>query len=487
MHARYLAHFFRIPFLLRTSVLLGLSLTIVHGQESAGPTLAVISSVAITQDAQRIAIRVQSAGRLDVRAARLQNPERLVLDFPGARFHLQNTSIPGALAPVRAVRTGQFRPDVARLVIDLASPASYQVVPLEHAVVVYLSAPNDGANAPAVAPAFSTSDKTPTGSLDSPKATQARVATGNGSDVSRNPDLKGLPAGVILVKGAWSAASDSATAVPEGGNVTNNVYSNPYFRLRYTLSSGWTQNYSGPPPSDSGYYVLAQIRPAQASAQSARGSILITAQDLFFTLTPSTNAVELIQYTNDTLEPEYKVELPPTGIQFAHHSFVRFDYGSPVADLHWHILTTQIRCHAVQFIFTSRDRTVAEELIRTMNTVGLSDGANPTGGVNENDAPVCLKDYAKGENILERVDPILTGHKFNSIPVRIIIDKEGKVKHIHFLSAFPEQQKAISDALYQWRFKPYLLDGQPAEVETGILFGHSPHSIPRVEASPVIE
>jgi hypothetical protein len=143
--------------------------------------------------------------------------------------------------------------------------------------------------------------------------------------------------------------------------------------------------------------------------------------------------------------------------------------------------------HAVQFIFTSRDRKVAEELIRTMNTIGLSHGASPAGGEKENDAPVCVKDYANGENVLERVDPILTEHKFNSIPVRIIIDKDGKVKHIHFLSAFPEQEKAISNALNQWRFKPYLLDGQPAEVETGIMFGHSPCSITRAEASPFIE
>jgi hypothetical protein len=484
---RCLAHFFSMLILILTSVPFGSSLTNVHGQEFASSTVAVISNIAITEDAQRIAIRVESAGHLDAHPTRLQNPERLVLDFTGARLNLQNTSIPGASSPVRAVRTGQFRPGVARVVIDLTSSAPYHIVQEEHAVVVYLSLPNDGAKAPPAAPGSSPNEKTPAASRDSQKASQPRAATGNGSDVPRTADSKKLPTGIILVKGAWSGASDSVTAVPEGGSVSDNVYSNPYFRLRYTLSPGWTQSYSGPPPSDRGYYVLAEVRPAEASAQLARGSILITAQDLFFTLTSSTNAVELVQYTNDTLDPEYKVELPPTGVQFANHSFVRFDYGSPVADLHWHILTKQIRCHAVQFIFTSRDRKVAEELIRTMNTIGLSDGASPAGGENENDAPVCVKDYASGENVIQRVDPILTDHKFNSIPVRIIIDKDGKVKHIHFLSAFPEQEKAISNALNQWRFKPYLLDGQAAEVETGIMFGHSPHSITRAEASPFIE
>jgi hypothetical protein len=79
---------------------------------------------------------------------------------------------------------------------------------------------------------------------------------------------------------------------------------------------------------------------------------------------------------------------------------------------------------------------------------------------------------------VEKEDPIFSERRFNPIPVRVIIDKEGKVKHIHFLSAFPEQAKAITDALQQWRFKPYLREGQPVEVETGILFGRTPAETP---------
>jgi hypothetical protein len=100
--------------------------------------------------------------------------------------------------------------------------------------------------------------------------------------------------------------------------------------------------------------------------------------------------------------------------------------------------------------------------------------AGPISGRGGGEVPVCIKDYARNENIMERVDPVFTERRFNPVPVRIIIDKEGKVKHIHFLSAFPEQAKAISDALSQWRFRPCLRDGKPVEVETGILFGRAP-------------
>src|SRR5713101_8271483 len=105
------------------------------------PTGAVISSVAITQAPQRAAVRVEGEGRLDVHAARMQDPDRLVLDFAGARLAVQKTVIPGVSAPVRGVRIGQYRPDVARVVIDLTSATPYQVSRDGETVVISFEAP----------------------------------------------------------------------------------------------------------------------------------------------------------------------------------------------------------------------------------------------------------------------------------------------------------------------------------------------------------
>src|SRR5215471_2585438 len=94
---------FRCGCLILAGVVLGGGLaSMARAQESAGATstAAVISSVAITQEPQRAAIRVEGAGRLDVHASRMQNPERLVLDFSGARLGVQKTVIPGVSAPV---------------------------------------------------------------------------------------------------------------------------------------------------------------------------------------------------------------------------------------------------------------------------------------------------------------------------------------------------------------------------------------------------
>jgi len=309
------------------------------------------------------------------------------------------------------------------------------------------------------------------------QSAKAQSAPSSSGDSANNKQTQArVPTGVILVKGAWSSewpgASDSVTPVPEAGSVANNVFRDPYFGITYPLPSGWTEKYKGPPPSDTGRYVLAEIGPAGTLKGSARGSILITAQDLFFTPVPAANALQLINYEKDNLQSDYKVERPPAETKIAGRSFTFFTYWSPVAQLHWYVLATQMRCHAVQIVLTSRDTKLLESLIHDMNNMKLPTEA--TAGTGAGDFPVCVKDYARDENMIAKVDPVFAERRFNPVPVRIIIDKEGNVKHIHFLSAFPGQAKAITDALGQWKFKPYLQHGHPVEVETGIMFGRPP-------------
>ena len=307
-----------------------------------------------------------------------------------------------------------------------------------------------------------------------------------GGDFSSNPNPTKVPQNVILVKGAEPSASDSSTPVPEGGKVTEKAFLDAYFGMAYQLPAGWSQKYVGPPPSDSGYYVLAQIEPGKTFKGENTGTILISAQDLFFSLSPANSAVELITFRKSRLNSEYKVERPPMEVRIANRSFIRMDYMSPVAELHWYTLATQIRCHSVEFLMTSRDPALLERLVQSMNQMVLPEQTGPATGRGGGDAPVCVKDYASGDNVTHRVNPVFAERKFNPIPVRLIIDKNGRVKHVHVISAFSEQSKIVTDALLQWEFRPYRLNGQPVEVETGILFGAVPQPQKRTSANPAI-
>ncbi len=134
----------RHGYLILASMMVAASPVLAQTQAPAGATatVAVISSVAITQAPERSTVRVEGEGRLNVHAGRMQNPDRLVLDFAGARLAVQKTIIPGISAPVRGVRIGQYRPDVARVVVDLTTATPYQVSHDGEAVVIYFENPS---------------------------------------------------------------------------------------------------------------------------------------------------------------------------------------------------------------------------------------------------------------------------------------------------------------------------------------------------------
>ena len=301
----------------------------------------------------------------------------------------------------------------------------------------------------------------------------------NGGDFSTFsqsvPSDAKVPAGVILVKGAWASASDSITPVPEEGNIVSQVFHNAYFGLTYPLPQDWIKN-TKVPLHPTAANVLLQLRPGDTFKGPARGSILITAQDLYFSPWPAVNALQLVNYEKNHLQAGYKLELPPTQTRISGRPFLFYAYWSPIAQLHWYVLATEIRCHEVEMVVTSRDPKMLQGLVLDAVRMQVPPETGPTAGTGGGDVPVCIKDYATDEHLITRVDPVFTERTFNPVPVRIIIGKDGKVKHIHFLSAFPSQAKAITDALNSWKFRPYIQSQKPVEVETGIMFGHAPHA-----------
>jgi hypothetical protein len=269
-----------------------------------------------------------------------------------------------------------------------------------------------------------------------------------------NPlDLKPLPAGVLLVPGAVASSSDAKTPLPEQGKFLKNTYANRYFGLTWSFPEAWSQEFDGPPPSDSGAYVLANIT-------DKRGSVLITAQDLFFSLTPPRNLVDYVHYAYAHLPKYYKAAGEPAEFTINGHKFFRYGYSAPEAGLQWAVLTTEIRCHTLQFVVTSRDSAVVESLVESLKGLKIED-----------DGARCVDGYARPQNIESKIDPVFNDNRFNAIPVRFIIGKSGRVQHVHILSAFDDQAKTINETLSQWRFKPYVVNGDAVEIETGILFG----------------
>jgi hypothetical protein len=249
--------------------------------------------------------------------------------------------------------------------------------------------------------------------------------------------------------------------VPENGKVLGGIYINDYFDLSYPLPEGWTEGLAGPDPSNAGYYVLSELIPQSDPA----AAIMITAQDMLFASNSHRNIAEMVHDFRQAMSEVdgMTIDREPTEVKVADRLLYRVDFSG--VGLYRATFTTESRCHAVSFNLTSRDPELLADLALSVDK--LSSARKRDSGA---PAPYCMENYAVPENLLRRIEPTPAGPKFMPIPVRIIVDTEGSVKHVHVIRATPEQRKSIEDALRQWRFKPYGLNGRAVEIETGLMF-----------------
>lgn len=56
-----------------------------------------------------------------------------------------------------------------------------------------------------------------------------------------------------------------------------------------------------------------------------------------------------------------------------------------------------------------------------------------------------------------------------SVVLRALIGKDGTIQNVQLVSGAPVLASAVLDAVRSWRYKPYLRNGEPVEVERRII------------------
>jgi hypothetical protein len=274
-------------------------------------------------------------------------------------------------------------------------------------------------------------------------------------------------AGVVsLLSGlAWHQSALVPMPRPHEGRVANGIYTNKYFDLSYLLPSGWTEGMAGPDPSHSGYYALSTLMPIGETT----GSILIAAQDTFFAAKAFSDATAMAHEVSRTMAalPGMTIDRQPSEVTLAGRAFSRVDFSG--VGLFRSTWITEIRCHLVSFNLMANKPELLADLTLSLNNLGYA-GGSAAG----NDDPVCIKDYARPENVLVQVHPPAIAPTFVPIPIRIIISADGSVKHVNVIRATVDQRNAIEATLGQWQFKPWDGRGRAAEIETGLVIEFTP-------------
>jgi protein TonB len=123
-------------------------------------------------------------------------------------------------------------------------------------------------------------------------------------------------------------------------------------------------------------------------------------------------------------------------------------------------------------------------VIYSNNDAGVAGGTGSVlGGILGNSAPPPPKPAAPqrirvGGNVeagarVNNVTPeypaiAKVAHISGTVVLHAVIAKDGSIEQLEYISGPPMLVKSAMDAVKQWRYKPYLLNGDPVEVETTI-------------------
>jgi hypothetical protein len=252
-------------------------------------------------------------------------------------------------------------------------------------------------------------------------------------------------------------AVTSAAPDPQDGKVAGGAYTNAYFGLSYPLPEGFAEGLAGPDPSHSGYYVLRSFVPQTAGA----GSIFMSAQDTFFA-GPHRDLAEAASEIRDTMAQieGMSIDREPVEITIGGRPAWRIDFSG--VGLYRAMIITEMRCHLVSITLTAPDPQARETLAGSLGHISLTAGRDP---------PVCIRNYATGDQLIRQVAPTDIAPSPMPIPARIIIGRDGAVRHVHVIRATDAQRRGIEQALQQWTFKPHTVNGRAVEVETGLRSG----------------
>jgi periplasmic protein TonB len=92
-------------------------------------------------------------------------------------------------------------------------------------------------------------------------------------------------------------------------------------------------------------------------------------------------------------------------------------------------------------------------------------------------APLRVSHMSEG-NLIRKVQPVYPGPARaariqGAVVMQAVINKEGGIEKLRLLSGHPMLVRAAIEAVSQWRYRPYILNNEPVEVETQITVNFS--------------
>jgi TonB family protein len=282
----------------------------------------------------------------------------------------------------------------------------------------------------------------------------------------------------------------------ENGTLRNSVYSNECFGFSVPIPAGWEVNEAVTPGGKARHrsdkdLVLLFLR----QQGKLPGRIILSASDSTGHSGTAQNFVSDGVHAQINLPTEKRELVRDTlAVDYSGRHFFRSDYKAVMSDntsLYFAFVYTEFRGYFIGETLASSSTEGLDEAANSLQRISFEDDqVNPKCGMSSNaSAAPAEANTATPKRI--RVSPgIVTGLLMKKVQpqypedakqervqgevvMKAEIDEAGNVEKLSLISGDPLLAPAALEAVKQWKYKPYVLDGQPVKVETQVTVNFS--------------
>lgn len=301
----------------------------------------------------------------------------------------------------------------------------------------------------------------------------------------------------LLAQAIAFAQGSSNSLWYENGSMANHAYANECFGFSMAIPEGWQSNIMG---SDGkarhipgGGLALLILR------QSQGNTIILTARDVTGAPPTAQEFVSTSVQAQVNADKEHRELLhDAVPVDYGGKHFFRADYKQSIngQQLYSAFVYTKFRAYYIGATLVAESSQELDETAKNLQPISFqSDEPNPNcvmkgddsatgiaGGVIGADGPpsrsgqplrVRVSQGVSQGLLIKRVNPVYPdearhGRIQGQVVLQVEIDQNGDMRNVTLVSGHPLLAPAAIEAVKQWKYKPYLLEGQPVVVETQV-------------------
>ncbi len=285
---------------------------------------------------------------------------------------------------------------------------------------------------------------------------------------------------------AQQPSNDSPNTLTfENGTVANGIYSNECFGFSLPIPAGWEVNDAVTAGGKARHRSDKSLLLLYLYQQGKPGGIILNAWD---SAGHSGNAQDFVSdavRAQSNFQTEKRELVRETfAVDYGGRHFFRSDYKAMMRDTPVYLayVFTEFRGYFIGETLASSSPAGLDEAASSLQRISFQeDQVNPKCVMGPFDPTTSLVHIAQGVSkglLIKRVPPdypeiARQAHIQGEVVLQARIDRNGNIEDLTLISGHPMLAPAAIRAVKQWKYKPYILNGEAVTVETHIVVNFS--------------